>query len=76
VNFLFLCPKICITYSNLSGDREQKASVKNGTVYSSSATKAEFLYISAQNNKDKGSVTVSIKEDGTTLKTSSSDEHM
>lgn len=62
-----------VTYSNSNEGTEQMSNVGSGWSYKwTSSDLDRFLYISAQNNKSSGSVTVTIYSDGTSIKTASS----
>lgn len=69
-----------ITYSNAYGDTSQQSDIdvpltlKDGTpgIQMSGMTKGDFLYISAQNSKEYGSVTCAIEVDGIRVKENTS----
>lgn len=60
------------TYASASGVTEQKDIVLPGSIVRYSAVPGDFLYISAQNQTSAGSVSVSIKVNGTTWKSATS----
>ena len=63
--------KVFITYQNENGGTSQEeASVPWS--YSFTAESGDFVYVSAQNQGDNGSVTVTIYKDGEVFKTSTS----
>lgn len=65
---------VSVTLSNPSGDTEQHSDVSVPHTYSYSSFPGNFLYISAQNQGDYGSVTVTIYVNGKIYKTSTSSD--
>jgi hypothetical protein len=64
-----------ITYENMQGGTEQgdyKLPIKKEWTYTGSVPAGQFLYISAQNDSESGTVTCQILVDGTVWKTSTS----
>ncbi len=61
-----------VTMSNATGGTEQQSNVFLPCVYSYDRFPGRFLYISAQNNTDAGSVTVTIYLNGEAIKTAKS----
>lgn len=62
-----------ITYENEDGGTSQKSDVSSGWSYSFEAEEGDFVYISAQNTTDNGSVEVTIYNNGEVFKTSESE---
>ncbi len=62
-----------ITYQNENGGTSQIQHINNNWQYKFDARPGTFIYLSAQNNNDYGSVRVEIKIDGTLFKTSNSE---
>lgn len=65
-------PSVDITMSNSSEGTEQYSGVAIPWTTSFDSKKDAFLYISAQNNGESGTVSVQISVDGKTFKTASS----
>lgn len=63
---------VFVTYENENGGTSQIASAIVPWSHTFTANSGDFVYISAQNNGDSGSVTVTILEDGNVFKTSTS----
>ncbi|PCH67847.1 MAG: hypothetical protein COC01_04955 [Bacteroidetes bacterium] len=61
-----------VTYENSSGGTSQESNVTNSWSYSFSAGGDTWVYLSAQNQKNTGSVTVTIKYGASTFKSSTS----
>ncbi|MBF9018410.1 MULTISPECIES: MmpS family transport accessory protein [unclassified Oceanispirochaeta] len=61
-----------ITYSNASEGTSQVSDVSVPWTYSFESTTGNFLYVSAQNQNDSGSLTATIYVDGDVYKTSTS----
>ena len=61
-----------VTIQNAYDDTQQWNSVSSGWKYNWTQTGRRWLYVSAQNNKSTGNVTVSIYMDGKLLKTNTS----
>lgn len=61
-----------VTYENADGNTSQNSSVKSGWRYSWKQKGTCWLYLSAQNNSDKGSVTVKIVREGVTVSSNTS----
>ena len=61
-----------LTYANAQGGTAQASSVTLPWSYKFSASTGQFLYISAQNTGDSGSITVSIYKRGVLYRTTSS----
>lgn len=61
-----------VTYENADGNTSQVASVKSGWRYSWKQKGTCWLYLSAQNNSDHGSVTVKIVREDKTVATNTS----
>ncbi len=61
-----------ITYQNKDGGTSQIQHVDNNWQYKFDARPGTFIYLSAQNNNDYGSVRTEINIDGTLFKTSNS----
>ena len=63
-----------VTYENAYGSVEQQASVGSGWRYQwqEGSSSTRFMYISAQNNRTVGDVTVKIIKDGKVLKQATS----
>jgi hypothetical protein len=61
-----------VTLTNATGGTEQYSSVRLPKTYSFDSFPDSFLYISAQNQGESGTVKVSIYVDGELFKTSSS----
>lgn len=61
-----------LTYQNRDGGTSQESDVYLPWTYSFTAEAGDFLYISAQNNGEYGSVTTTIYLNGTQVKTSTS----
>ena len=57
-----------VTIENASGDTEQYSEVGNGWRYTWTQTGARWLYVSAQNNLNSGTVIVKIIRDGAVVK--------
>lgn len=65
------CEDCSLTYRNKTGGTEQQE-MKSTWTHTFNGKDGQFLYISAQNNKDNGQVTVTITIDGETLQTATS----
>lgn len=65
-------PSVDITIENEQGGTSQYADVPIPWDYEFARTAGEFVYVSAQNQTDHGSVTVTIYVDGSNWKTSTS----
>lgn len=61
-----------VTIQNVDNETQQWSNVKSGWKYSWTQTGHRWLYISAQNNKDYGSVTVRIYRENQILKENTS----
>lgn len=61
-----------ITYESAGGGTQQEDPVTNSWKYEFTGHPGEFLYISAQNNKNSGSVEVYISVDGKVWKSAAS----
>lgn len=61
-----------VTYANEDGGTSQESDVSVPWSYSFRREEGEFVYISAQNQGESGSVTVRIYKDGSIFKTSTS----
>jgi hypothetical protein len=72
VQYLLSCSSCDITYENSSGGVSQQGNVGSSWSYSFTGNTGDFVYISAQNQNDYGSITVTIKRGNTVYKTSTS----
>ena len=61
-----------VTYSTKDGGTSQEGNIQNNWTYTFKTSMNEFLYISAQNQLDSGSVTVKIYINGSLYKTTTS----
>lgn len=61
-----------VTLTGPDGNTTQYGSVGSGTSWSAKAYEGNWVYLSAQNNTDQGSVTVTITVDGDVFKTATS----
>lgn len=61
-----------ITYTNSTGGTSQLSDVSVPWTLTFRRDEGEFVYVSAQNQNDTGSVTATIYRDGSTLQTSTS----
>jgi hypothetical protein len=61
-----------ITYENADGGTSQANGVSISWSYSFTGHTDDFVYVSAQNNGESGTVTVTIYKDGSVFKTSTS----
>lgn len=64
---------VSITYENSDGGCSQESDVSIPWSYSFTGESGDFVYISAQNQGETGSVTVTIKTDGDVFKQSTSE---
>ena len=72
VKYFIGCSDCSLTYQNSGGNTEQVANAGASWSYSFDGDPGDFVYLSAQNNKASGSVTVTITLDGNTFKTANS----
>lgn len=72
IQYTLSCADCNITYENKDGGTEQKSSVSSSWSYSFTGESGQFVYISAQNNNQSGSVTVKIIRDGSAFKEATS----
>ena len=63
---------VSLTYTNSNGGASQESDVSVPWSYSFKGSPDDFVYISAQNQGDNGSVTVTIYKNGSSFKTSTS----
>jgi len=63
---------VFVTYVNESGGTSQESNVSLPWSYTFTAKPGDFVYISAQNEGETGSVTVTIYKNGSIFKTSTS----
>lgn len=61
-----------VTLTSPDGNTQQYDPVGSGTSWSAKAYSGNWVYLSAQNNTDQGSVTVTITVDGDVFKTATS----
>jgi len=71
VKYEVTCAECSLTYSN-SSDNTEQGSTTNGWEYGFDAEPGHFLYISAQNKRSSGTVTVKILVNGKVKEESSS----
>lgn len=71
VGYVVTCSNCDITYENKGGNTEQRT-VTGSWDYDFEAESGQFVYISAQNNNDNGTVSVRINVDGKSFKDGSS----
>lgn len=71
VKYSVYCASCDLTYENKSGNTEQ-ITVSGSWDYEFEAEKGTFVYISAQNNNDHGTVSVQITVDGGVIEDASS----
>jgi len=64
--------RVDVTYENEDGGTSQEGNVSVPWTYSFTGDPGDFVYISAQNQGQSGSVTVTIYTDGDNFKTSTS----
>ncbi|MBL7087099.1 MAG: hypothetical protein ISS28_08435 [Candidatus Cloacimonetes bacterium] len=64
--------RVDVTYENEGGGTSQESNVSVPWTYSFTGEPGDFVYISAQNQGQSGSVTVTIYTDGDKFKTSTS----
>lgn len=64
---------VFITYENNDGDTSQRTEAETPWEYKFKGAEDDFLYVSAQNNQDYGSITVKIKKDGKVIAEDSCD---
>ena len=64
---------VSVTYTNRDGGTSQESDVSIPWSYSFKGSPNDFVYISAQNQGESGSVTVTIYKNGSSFKTSTSD---
>ena len=64
--------KVDVTYENEDGGTSQESDVSVPWSYSFKGYSGDFVYISAQNQGETGSVTVTIYKNGSVFKTSTS----
>ncbi len=72
IQYRITCKECSVTYTTSSG-MEQKSQVNSGWTYSYKARRYESPYISAQNMKEHGTITVAIWVNGTMVKHSKSE---
>jgi len=72
VKYTLSCSSCDITYENSSGGTSQESNVNSTWSYSFTGYDGDFVYLSAQNNNNSGSITVNILVGGSVYKTSTS----
>jgi hypothetical protein len=72
VKYTTNCADCFVTFENRGGGTSQQDNVTSSWSYSFTGSPNDFVYISAQNNNDNGSVTVNILLGDYTFKSSSS----
>ena len=65
-------PSFDITYQNKDGGTSQVSGASSGWSYNFVGMNGDFVYVSAQNDADHGTVTVTIYVDGNVYKNSNS----